>query len=151
MIFAAAMMALFLQNPGGTLYSDNAPSLFLFRDLKARSLNDILTIQVNENATASNSANTSTKKEGDVSVSFKRSAPTQWSIEVCDTGAGIPVSEQRNIFEPFRQGPTPNQHAPGVGIGLSLVARFAELHGGRAWVEPREKGGSSFRVFLPNS
>lgn len=68
MIFATAMMALFLQNPGGTLYSDTAPSLFLFRDLKARNVNDILTIQVNENATASNSANTSTKKSGDVSV-----------------------------------------------------------------------------------
>jgi flagellar L-ring protein precursor FlgH len=68
MIFAAAIMALLLQNPGGTLYSDSAPSLYLFRDLKARSVNDILTIQINENATASNSANTSTKKEGDVSV-----------------------------------------------------------------------------------
>jgi flagellar L-ring protein FlgH len=68
MIFAAAMMALFLQNPGGTLYSDSAPSLFLFRDFKARNVNDILTIQINENATATNSANTATKKEGDVSV-----------------------------------------------------------------------------------
>jgi flagellar L-ring protein precursor FlgH len=68
MIFAAVILALFLQNPGGTLYSDSAPSLFLFRDLKARNVNDILTIQINENATASNSANTSTKKEGDVSV-----------------------------------------------------------------------------------
>jgi signal transduction histidine kinase len=35
-----------------------------------------------------------------------------------------------------------------VGIGLSLVARFAELHGGRAWVQEREGGGSSFRVLL---
>jgi signal transduction histidine kinase len=36
-----------------------------------------------------------------------------------------------------------------VGIGLSLVQRFAELHGGRAWVEERRGGGSSFRVHLP--
>ncbi len=68
MTFAGVMLVLFLQNPGGTLYSDAAPSLFLFRDFKARNLNDILTIQINENATASNSANTSTKKAGDVSV-----------------------------------------------------------------------------------
>ena len=40
--------------------------------------------------------------------------------------------------------------SPGVGIGLSLVARFAALHGGRAWVEDRKGGGSSFRVFLPD-
>jgi K+-sensing histidine kinase KdpD len=53
------------------------------------------------------------------------------------------------IFEPFRQGPTSSAHSPGTGIGLSLVAMFAELHGGRAWIEDREGGGASFRVFLP--
>jgi signal transduction histidine kinase len=31
-----------------------------------------------------------------------------------------------------------------------LVARFAELHGGRAWVEDRPGGGASFRVLLPD-
>jgi signal transduction histidine kinase len=36
-----------------------------------------------------------------------------------------------------------------VGVGLSLVKRFAELHGGRAWVEDRPGGGASFRVYLP--
>jgi two-component system sensor histidine kinase MtrB len=36
-----------------------------------------------------------------------------------------------------------------VGIGLSLVAQFAEMHGGRAWVEDRAGGGSSFKVYLP--
>jgi two-component system sensor histidine kinase KdpD len=36
-----------------------------------------------------------------------------------------------------------------VGIGLAVVSRFAELHGGRAWVEEREGGGASFKVFLP--
>ncbi|TMK89810.1 MAG: hypothetical protein E6G43_08680, partial [Actinobacteria bacterium] len=41
------------------------------------------------------------------------------------------------------------QHSPGVGVGLTLVRRFAELHGGRAWVEERAGGGASFRVFLP--
>jgi signal transduction histidine kinase len=35
-----------------------------------------------------------------------------------------------------------------VGVGLSLVVRLAELHGGRAWVEERPGGGASFRVFL---
>src|SRR5438552_6009638 len=68
MTIAAVVLAMFLQNPSGALYSESAPNLFLFRDFKARSLNDILTIQINESSTASNSANTSTKKEGDVSV-----------------------------------------------------------------------------------
>ena len=56
---------------------------------------------------------------------------------------------REEIFEPFRQGPSSAAHSPGVGIGLSLVARFTELHSGHAWVEEREGGGASFRVFLP--
>ena len=70
-------------------------------------------------------------------------------IAVEDDGTGVPEELREAIFEPFRQGPTSSPHAPGTGIGLSLVGRFAELHGGRAWVEEREGGGASFRVFLP--
>lgn len=68
MTYATVVLALFLQGSGGSLYSDSSPNLFLFRDFKARNVSDILTIQINESATASNSANTSTKKEGDVSI-----------------------------------------------------------------------------------
>ena len=39
----------------------------------------------------------------------------------------------------------------GIGVGLSLVARFAELHGGSAWVQDHQGGGASFRVLLPES
>lgn len=71
------------------------------------------------------------------------------TIAVEDDGPGVPPDMRESIFEPFRQGPTAAAHAPGTGIGLSLVARFSELHGGRAWVEEREGGGASFRVHLP--
>ncbi len=54
-----------------------------------------------------------------------------------------------SIFEPFQQGEHRIEHSPGVGIGLSLVSRFAQLHDGKAWVEERPGGGASFRVFLP--
>jgi PAS domain S-box-containing protein len=70
---------------------------------------------------------------------------------VDDEGPGVPDEIAEAIFEPFRQGPSQHAHSPGVGVGLSLVARFAELHGGRAWVEPRMSGGSSFKVYLPGS
>ncbi|MEA2521816.1 MAG: hypothetical protein QOI81_1462 [Actinomycetota bacterium] len=70
-------------------------------------------------------------------------------IRVEDDGPGIPAELRETIFGAFERGPSSSSHAPGSGVGLSLVARFAELHGGRAWVEGREGGGASFRVFLP--
>lgn len=70
-------------------------------------------------------------------------------LAVEDDGPGVPADLQTAIFEPFRQGPTASPHSPGTGIGLSLVAMFTDLHGGRAWVQDRDGGGASFRVFLP--
>jgi PAS domain S-box-containing protein len=69
-------------------------------------------------------------------------------IVVEDDGPGVPEASREHIFEPFLQGPSPAEHSPGVGVGLTLVARFAELHGGRAWVQERPGGGASFRVYL---
>jgi PAS domain S-box-containing protein len=72
-------------------------------------------------------------------------------LVVEDEGSGVPLELREAVFQPFRQGPGPSEHAPGVGVGLSLVARFAELHGGAAWVEDRPGGGASFRVYLPEA
>jgi PAS domain S-box-containing protein len=65
-----------------------------------------------------------------------------------DDGPGVPEAIRDTLFRPFERGPSASPHAPGVGLGLSLVSRFAELHGGRAWVEERPGGGASFRVVL---
>jgi PAS domain S-box-containing protein len=70
-------------------------------------------------------------------------------LMVEDAGPGVPTELREEIFEPFRQGPRPASHAPGLGVGLALVRVFAELHGGRAWVEERQGNGASFRVLLP--
>jgi signal transduction histidine kinase len=70
-------------------------------------------------------------------------------ITVEDDGPGVPDNLKEALFEPFRQGPSPTDHSQGTGIGLSLVARFAELHGGRAWIEDSLHGGASFQVFIP--
>lgn len=69
-------------------------------------------------------------------------------LTVEDSGPGIPDELKSAVFEPFRQGTVPSHH-PGTGVGLALVQQFARLHGGRAWVQDREGGGASFRVYLP--
>jgi len=66
-------------------------------------------------------------------------------IAVDDAGPGVPDTLKRTIFEPYHR----DRLTGGAGIGLSLVARFAELHDGRAWVEDRPGGGASFRVLIP--
>lgn len=66
-------------------------------------------------------------------------------IVVEDDGPGIPLEDRERIFDTFSQGATPVRS---TGVGLAVVKRFAEFHGGRAWVEDREGGGASFRVTL---
>jgi two-component system, OmpR family, sensor histidine kinase KdpD len=70
-------------------------------------------------------------------------------IVVEDDGPGLSAEVRDLLFRPFTHGATAPSHAPGVGVGLALVGRFADLHGGRAWAEDRPGGGVSFHVFLP--
>jgi signal transduction histidine kinase len=70
-------------------------------------------------------------------------------IAVDDGGRGIPKEHRDSVFQAFEHGPTTSVHNPGVGVGLSLVAKFAELHGGRVWVQDRDGDGASFRVLIP--
>jgi PAS domain S-box-containing protein len=65
-----------------------------------------------------------------------------------DNGPGVPPEDREEIFEAFHRSEA-GMTSEGSGLGLALVARFAETHGGRAWVEGRPGGGASFRVFLP--
>lgn len=69
-------------------------------------------------------------------------------IAIDDEGPGVPDEVKEAIFQPFTK--APGTETPGTGIGLSIVARFAEMHGGRAWVQDRAGGGASFCIFLPD-
>lgn len=70
-------------------------------------------------------------------------------IAVDDEGPAVPEADRERVFEPFHRGPEGREHTLDVGVRLALVAGFAELHGGHAWVQDGESGGASFRVRLP--
>ena len=71
-------------------------------------------------------------------------------IEVEDTGIGIQPDDQQRIFEAFTQvdGSLARQYQ-GTGLGLTLVKRFAEMHGGRVTVTSTPGTGSRFAVEIP--
>jgi signal transduction histidine kinase len=69
-------------------------------------------------------------------------------LEVCDRGIGVPPEQAERIFERFGRAVSSRSYG-GLGLGLFLVRRTAEAHGGRAWVEAREGGGACFVMELP--
>lgn len=71
------------------------------------------------------------------------------TIIISDTGAGIPIQEQANVFSPFyqtRQTVTTNQ--PGTGLGLSLVKELVKLYKGSVNLQSVPGAGTSFKVKL---
>jgi len=71
-------------------------------------------------------------------------------ISVTDTGIGISEADQKKLFQPFMQADaTTSREYGGTGLGLSLVKKFSELHGGTAWAESETGKGSTFTFTIP--
>lgn len=74
----------------------------------------------------------------------------RWCIEVTDNGPGIPAAERTRIFEAFyRIGDELRRTTPGTGLGLALVKRTVDAHGGRIEVTDAPGGGARFTLTLP--
>lgn len=89
--------------------------------------------------------------DGPVDVTAETTDGDGLVLTVADRGDGVPDDLKPSLFEPFQQGDTEAARVGGAGIGLTVVRTFAELHGGRAWIEDRPGGGSRFRVLLPGA
>ncbi|MBI1206758.1 MAG: response regulator [Azospirillum sp.] len=74
----------------------------------------------------------------------------EFVVEVSDDGPGIPPDLRAHVFDPFTQGEgSLRRRFEGIGLGLPLVQRFAELHGGRVVLDSTLGQGTVVRVFLP--
>jgi signal transduction histidine kinase len=89
--------------------------------------------------------------EGSVTIAARHLADKKIvEFKVADTGIGIPRQLLASIFERFRQLDASNTRTyGGVGLGLFIVKRFAEMLGGTITVESEPKKGSTFTLTLP--
>ncbi len=99
-----------------------------------------------------------TADEGHITIRAKRSEKEGFvDISVSDTGIGIPPEELPHIFRKFFGTFDTSHHTSGeyefgrrgIGLGLSVVHRFVEIHGGKVSVESEVGVGSTFTISLP--
>lgn len=86
---------------------------------------------------------------GSVQIRFwkmMRDGLASWCIEIDDTGSGISLTEQSEIFSWFRTG---EHRRSGSGLGLHLAQRIVNAHGGQITLESEVGAGSTFKVQLP--
>ena len=90
-----------------------------------------------------------TPEGGSVHI-FANETDDTWSIEVKDTGIGIPASEQKKLFKMhFRGSNAINSKVTGSGIGLLLVWKLVHLHKGKLSFSSTEGKGSSIKIVFP--
>lgn len=71
------------------------------------------------------------------------------SFTVTDTGAGIPDAERHKVLQPFYRGP--GAPGGGSGLGLTIAAEIAAMHGGRIRIADASRGGATVVAFLSRS
>ena len=86
---------------------------------------------------------------GEIAVAVHRRADGRAELSVCDRGPGVPEAHRERVFAAFFRLPGHAEREGGVGLGLALVRQIAQAHGGAVRCEPRDGGGSCFRLLLP--
>ena len=93
---------------------------------------------------------THTPEGGRVTLSIGHAGPGWQRLEVADTGPGIPPEQLPHIFEQFyRVDPSRSRQTGGAGLGLTIVKRLVEAHGGRVSAESEVGRGTRISVDLP--
>jgi signal transduction histidine kinase len=78
--------------------------------------------------------------------------PEEIMVQIADEGIGLPADKIERIFERFYQvDGTSRRRFGGAGIGLAIVKRIIDAHGGKIWVESEVNKGSNFFFALPKT
>ncbi len=88
-----------------------------------------------------------TEAGGAVSVGA-RQVGNEVQVFVKDTGIGIPLDQQKRLFERFTQAENIKRYG-GTGLGLAISRELIALHNGRIWLESQPKEGATFIFTLP--
>ncbi|MEU4653742.1 ATP-binding protein [Streptomyces sp. NPDC023723] len=83
-----------------------------------------------------------------VEVSARRDAAGELVVVVRDNGIGIPAEQQDEVFGLFRRLHPAAERGGGTGVGLAVVKRIVERHGGRMWLESEPGVGTAFLFTL---
>jgi signal transduction histidine kinase len=94
-----------------------------------------------------------TPSGGAVQVSTQLARDGRVLIRVADSGRGFSAHQLAQAFQPFPRVRTVDQADPqaGLGVGLALVRRFIELHGGAVRIESRQGQGTTVTCMLPKA
>lgn len=125
-----------LQETAATLTHDPLPVLYGNPGLLAQVLQNLIGNAIKFHGDAPPCVHVSARDEGE-----------SWLLSVRDNGIGIDPRFIDRLFVIFKRLPTKSP-VPGTGIGLALVKKIVEQHGGRIWVESTQGEGSTFYFTL---
>ena len=124
-----------LEETGGEVASDPLPTVRGHRPQLSQVLHNLLGNALKYRGPAPPRIQLRVRRDGDMC-----------EIAVIDNGAGIDPKHHDTVFQIFRRA---SRDSDGTGIGLALVSKIVEGHGGRIWLESSLGSGATFRFTLP--
>jgi len=120
-------------------WTDELPLVFIDRDRIRQVLHNLI-----------DNALRYTRAGGTIKIGAEYAKAGWVTVSVADSGSGIAPEDLSHVFDHFYKADRSRQRGHGgAGIGLAMVKRLVELHGGTVWVESQKGKGSTFFFTLP--